>query len=149
MSLLNSIAKLFKIRSIATKGIKMNILLVDDEACILELLKEFIEQKGHIVQTAKDGHEGVCKVREAQSAGREFDILITDLNMPVYDGYAFSKEARRVTKAPILLHTSEYKPAKTDDINMVVDKMDTKLLLNYIEKEALKKEGMKNEKVIS
>lgn len=59
------------------------VLLVDDEASILELLAEHLRGTGYTVVTARNGQEAV----EAASApGARFDAVFLDLAMPVLDG---------------------------------------------------------------
>lgn len=61
----------------------MKILLVDDEKYLLDMMSHFLMKKGHSVVKAANGKEGVEVYM--QSPG-EFDIIITDLKMPVMDG---------------------------------------------------------------
>ena len=57
------------------------VLVVDDEAAILDLLREALEQAGHRVVTADDGREGL----RAYHAERP-DVVITDIFMPRRSG---------------------------------------------------------------
>ncbi|WP_043770168.1 response regulator [Desulfobulbus propionicus] len=66
------------------------ILVVDDEAQIRTMLTQMLEQEGYAVQTAENGEEGLALVaREA------FDLVITDMIMPVKDGLKFIMELVR------------------------------------------------------
>ena len=62
---------------------KGKILLVDDEADLLEVLGEFLEDQGFSVTTAKDG------VHALEVLGRDsrFDLLLSDINMPRMKGF--------------------------------------------------------------
>lgn len=64
-------------------------LVADDDEIFLEVLAEAVEEAG---ATAELAHDGVAAL-ERLSAG-DFDILITDLNMPRMDGLALLKQAR-------------------------------------------------------
>lgn len=68
----------------------MNILLVDDEAEILEILKDFLELKEHTVTTAVNGREAL----ELVLAENDFDIAFSDIKMPEMDGLTFLEKVR-------------------------------------------------------
>jgi len=66
------------------------ILVVDDEAQIRTMLTLMLEQEGYIVHTAENGEQGLALV------GRHtFDLVITDMIMPVKDGLKFIMELVR------------------------------------------------------
>ena len=78
------------------------ILLVDDDASLLDVLGLAIEDAGHELLTAKDG-------REAWSVlgARPVDLVISDVNMPGIDGFALAKKLRDAGNGvPIVLLTS-------------------------------------------
>jgi response regulator RpfG family c-di-GMP phosphodiesterase len=60
---------------------KGSILLVDDEILIRKTLQKYLERTGYTVDTAENGLEAVRKLEEAS-----FDLVITDLKMPEFDG---------------------------------------------------------------
>jgi len=57
------------------------ILIVEDEKKMRHLLSIILERKGHEVEQACDGVEGLERIQE-----RPFDIVITDIKMPRMDG---------------------------------------------------------------
>jgi CheY-like chemotaxis protein len=59
------------------------VLVIDDEAPIVELLADIIEEKGHIALHASNGVEGLAMARKARP-----DLIISDVMMPLLDGYA-------------------------------------------------------------
>lgn len=66
------------------------ILVVDDEAQIRTMLTQMLELEGYTVHTAENGEEGFALV------GRyAFDLVITDMIMPVKDGLKFIMELIR------------------------------------------------------
>lgn len=66
------------------------ILVVDDETQIRTMLTEILEQEGYEVHTAGNGEEGL------DLAGKlAFDLVITDMIMPVKDGLKFIMELVR------------------------------------------------------
>ena len=71
----------------------MNILLVDDNADYLQLLKEGLNLSGYEVHTANDGIEG-CEMLTSL----DIDLIISDIRMPRLDGvklHAFAREMKR------------------------------------------------------
>ncbi len=63
------------------KDMTYELLLVDDEPCILESLAEWLTDDDINVTKAKNGREGLNLLKE-----KRFDIVVTDINMPVMDG---------------------------------------------------------------
>ena len=82
------------------------ILVVDDDPDIREAVGTVLESQGYEVITARDGEEGLAKLREERP-----DLMILDLLMPRMDGFAVCKELKdpRWTKyanIPILVLSS-------------------------------------------
>ena len=74
------------------------ILVVDDEANIREVIKEYAEFEGHELEEACDGMQAVDRVRE-----RDYVIIIMDVMMPRLDGYSACKEIRKLKQIPVLM----------------------------------------------
>jgi signal transduction histidine kinase/ActR/RegA family two-component response regulator len=74
------------------------ILLIDDDPLLLTSLREVLMREGHEVDTASGGRQGVDTFLEAQSTGRPYPVVITDLGMPHFDGRAVA--AAIATAAP-------------------------------------------------
>lgn len=68
------------------------VLLVDDEEPVRGFLKRGLEMDGHTVVTAIDGGDGLDRLAET---GGAFDLLLTDIRMPVMDGIALALAAKR------------------------------------------------------
>src|SRR5216110_3587196 len=66
------------------------ILVVDDEAAILRLLKEALSQWGYQVTAASSGAEALKALR-----GDMFDAVISDIRMPDINGLELLKEIKR------------------------------------------------------
>jgi two-component system chemotaxis response regulator CheY len=82
-----------------------NILTVDDSASIRLTTKVTLTNAGYSVTEAVNGAEGL-----AAAKGGNFDLIVTDLNMPVMDGLTMIEELRRLpTQAgvPIIFLTTE------------------------------------------
>ncbi len=82
------------------------ILIVDDEAKIREVIKEYIEFSGYESDEAEDGKEAVEKCRD-----NNYDLIIMDIMMPKVDGITAIKEIKKFSDTPILVlsaRTEEY-----------------------------------------
>jgi CheY-like chemotaxis protein len=83
---------------------KYQILLVDDVADNLSLLKAFLELEGYTVETAENGSVALEKMRDSVP-----DLVLLDVMMPGMDGYAVTKAIRRndrLRTVPIVLITA-------------------------------------------
>ncbi|MBL8028420.1 MAG: response regulator [Fibrobacteres bacterium] len=70
---------------------KGRILLVDDEPDLLDVLGEFLEDIGYSVATAGDGLAAL----EVLDKDSNFDLLLSDINMPRMKGFELLAEARK------------------------------------------------------
>ena len=81
----------------------MRILIVDDEDSMRALVARAIAMDGHETFTAQDGAEALDLLTREQGA---FDLLLTDIQMPVMDGIALALAAARdFPQTTILLMT--------------------------------------------
>lgn len=74
----------------------MNILVIDDEPDICQSLAGFLKRIGHQVSCAHNGAEGL-KLFHVQ----DFQLIITDLRMPVMDGIELLKRIKTIERSPI------------------------------------------------
>ncbi|HBF31703.1 response regulator [Rhizobium sp.] len=82
-----------------------NILTVDDSASIRMTTKIALTNAGYKVTEAVDGLDGLNKAKSAQ-----FDLIVTDLNMPNMNGLAMIEALRKSpahTGIPIIFLTTE------------------------------------------
>ena len=69
---------------------KEQILIIDDELPITEFLRKLFSDIGE-VETAVNGRDGLAKVKE-----KYFDVIISDVKMPVMDGIEFYQAAAAI-----------------------------------------------------
>src|SRR5260370_42524967 len=74
----------------AGDGKGRRILVVDDEADIVNLLVEILTREGHQADTAPNGAAALTLVE-----GHEYDLILCDLRMPVLDGPGFYRQLQR------------------------------------------------------
>jgi CheY-like chemotaxis protein len=78
-----------------------NILLVDDDDLLVNAQSEFLRRAGHIACTAGNGNEAMDLV-----AANDFDLVITDINMPGKEGLETIAALRRIAPKIKIIATS-------------------------------------------
>ena len=84
-----------------------HVLIVDDSLNTREIEKNVLEAHGYQVTLAEDGFSGLQKARLTQ-----FDAVLTDVEMPVMDGFSLTKALRaeeNYQHIPIIIVTSRAK----------------------------------------
>ena len=86
------------------------ILVVDDEAALVKVVRGYLEQEGYQIVTAGNGREALFAARDHKP-----DLIILDLMMPEMDGFEFMREYQREGNAPIIALT-----ARIDEMDKVL-----------------------------
>jgi DNA-binding NtrC family response regulator len=97
------------------------ILVVDDESNIRLLLSEVLSDKGFEVTEAKDGQESLEKMEQ-----HDFDLVITDVNMPRLDGIAMlhrMEKAGRKEKVIIMSANPSQQMSPHKSMNRVITQL--------------------------
>jgi DNA-binding response OmpR family regulator len=81
---------------------RKKILLVDDEATIVQSLRYNLERSGYAVTAAGDGRSAVALVASEQP-----DLVILDIMLPLLDGIEACKEIRKTSSVPIIMLTAK------------------------------------------
>lgn len=82
-----------------------NILAVDDSASMRQMVSFTLKAAGHTVTDAADGKQALDIAKT-----RSFDLVLTDVNMPVMDGLTLTRELRALPAfkfTPVLVLTTE------------------------------------------
>ena len=74
------------------------ILIVDDEANIREVVREYCEINGFETEEAENGLEAIEKVKSTH-----FDCVILDVMMPVLDGFSTCKQIKSIDQVPVIM----------------------------------------------
>ncbi|MBI4371130.1 MAG: response regulator transcription factor [Elusimicrobia bacterium] len=77
------------------------ILVVEDDANIVKLLRYNLEKEGWRVVAAADGEAGLAALRRERP-----DLVVLDAMLPKLDGFELLKLARREFRAPVLMLTA-------------------------------------------
>ncbi|MDI9240980.1 response regulator transcription factor [Fusibacillus kribbianus] len=86
------------------------ILVVDDEKLIVKGLRFSLEQDGMEVDCAYDGGEAVELAKQ-----KEYDVVLLDVMLPVYDGFEVCQQIREFSDMPIIMLT-----AKGNDMDKIL-----------------------------
>lgn len=78
------------------------ILIADDEALIRKLVKDFLKKEGFDIVEAEDGK----KALDIFSEDPNFDVIIIDVMMPEFDGWAVCRHIRKTSSVPIIMLTA-------------------------------------------
>jgi len=113
-------------------------LIIDDSKTMRDMVAFTLKNAGFDVTEADNGQAGLDKVK-----GSSFDVIITDVNMPVMDGITFTREARKCAGArttPILILTTESGSSLKNDgrsagaTGWIVKPFNPEKLLQVVEK---------------
>ena len=80
----------------------IKILVVDDEARMRKLVKDFLSIKGYIVLEAQDGEEAL----KVFDANKDVKLILLDVMMPKMDGFEVLEAIRQYSKVPVMLLTA-------------------------------------------
>lgn len=87
----------------------IKVLLVEDEPSLAMIIKDTLENRNFIVESAGDGEEGLKKFFESKP-----DIIVADIMMPKLDGFSMVEQIRQSDKnTPVLFLSAK---SKTDDV---------------------------------
>lgn len=86
------------------------ILVVDDEASIVNIISYSLTKEGYEYITANDGEEGLDLFHKEKP-----DLVLLDIMMPKMDGYAVCKKIRETSDTPIIMLT-----ARADEVDKVL-----------------------------
>ncbi|MDP2689815.1 MAG: hybrid sensor histidine kinase/response regulator [Deltaproteobacteria bacterium] len=88
----------------AKKTEKNTILVVEDSITSRTLIKSILENAGYAVKTAVDGADAMATLKEG-----EFDLVVSDIEMPRMDGFELTAKVRgdkRLSGLPVVLVTA-------------------------------------------
>lgn len=80
---------------------QLSLLLVDDDAELCGMMREFFAESGHKLDTAYNGREGL-----ANALRGGYDLMILDVMLPGLDGFAVLQQLRRKKNLPVIMLTA-------------------------------------------
>ncbi|MBR3309124.1 MAG: response regulator transcription factor [Lachnospiraceae bacterium] len=90
---------------------ELKILVVDDEARMRKIVKDFLVAKDYTVLEAANGEEALDIMYDNNN---KIDLVILDIMMPKMDGWETCREIRKISKVPIIMLTA--KGDETDEL---------------------------------
>lgn len=110
------------------------IFVVEDEKTIRDELSIFLSRYGYEVETPEDFENIIENIK-----GSNCDLILLDINLPVFDGYYICREVRKFSDVPIIVVTS--KDSDIDELmsmnlgadDFVTKPYNTQILLARIE----------------
>jgi two-component system response regulator VicR len=86
------------------------ILVVDDEASIVNIISYNLKKEGYDVITASDGEQALDIALNENP-----DLILLDIMMPKMDGYEVCRKVRKSSEVPIIMLT-----ARADEVDKVI-----------------------------
>lgn len=84
------------------KALEKKILIVDDEASIVEAVEAYLKNSGYKTFTAFDGKDALAKFEKHNT-----DLVVLDLMLPFISGEEVCKTIRRISRVPIIMLTAK------------------------------------------
>src|SRR5580698_2194234 len=84
----------------------LSLLLVDDDAELCGMMREFFAEAGHRLETAYSGREGL-----ANALRGAYDLVILDVMLPGIDGFAVLEQLRQKKDLPVIMLTARVQQA--------------------------------------
>jgi two-component system chemotaxis sensor kinase CheA len=97
-------SRIDRAREAAEEKRARHILVADDSVTSRMLLKNILESAGYLVVTAVDGAEALTALKS-----RDFDLLVSDVEMPRMDGFDLTAKVRadkKLVELPVVLVTA-------------------------------------------
>jgi len=87
------------------------ILIIEDEEILLEVLEQKLSREGYKVKVARDGHEGIEKLKKQKP-----DLILLDIVMPKMDGYEVMEEINKMglKDIPIIIISNSGQPVEIE-----------------------------------
>jgi two-component system response regulator CpxR len=80
---------------------QLSLLLVDDDAELCGMMREFFSEAGHRLETVYNGREGL-----ASALRGGYDLMILDVMLPGIDGFAVLEQLRAKKDLPVIMLTA-------------------------------------------
>ncbi|MBR6637473.1 MAG: response regulator transcription factor, partial [Lachnospiraceae bacterium] len=102
----------------------IKLLMIDDDAEVLEINKKYLTEEGFTVYTSSDPVKGIELAKKSKP-----DCIVLDVMMPGMDGYEVCSRIRAFSSVPIIFLTG--KSSEDDKINGLVTGGDDYIVKPY------------------
>ena len=124
-------------------GMKINILIVDDNVSLSKTMAFILTRKGYNVSTAKDGLEAISRVKEVS-----YDIIFMDIKMPLMNGVETYKKIKKIRHDTVVIMMTAYsveeliqEAIEEGAYSVIYKPLDIEKLITLINEALEKKEG--------
>jgi CheY-like chemotaxis protein len=127
---------------------RLRVLIVDDDSNVVRILRSVLEGDGHLVTEATGGEEAIEIIRAASGRDGGFQVVITDLGMPVVDGWRVAEAVKQASpETRVLLLTGwEQQLAVAGRKSPYVDRVLGKpVTLHHLRQALARGDGVKTE----
>lgn len=76
-------------------NVSKHLLLLEDTSFFRDLIKRYLESDGYVVTAVKNGRAGIAALGE-----QSFDMIVSDIDMPIMNGWAFMEYVRNESSVP-------------------------------------------------
>jgi DNA-binding response OmpR family regulator len=83
------------------KVTQLSLFLVDDDAELCSMMKEFFGEAGHHLDCAYNGRDGLT-----QALKNSYDLIVLDVMLPVVNGFTVLQQLRRRKEVPVIMLTA-------------------------------------------
>lgn len=80
---------------------QLSLLLIDDDAELAGMMKQYFAQQGHHLDCAYNGREGLSRALNGA-----YDLVLLDIMLPIVDGLSLLKQLRRWKNVPLIMLTA-------------------------------------------
>lgn len=96
----------------------ITVMVVDDSMIVRAVLRKLLaeDESLKLVASAENGHQALEMIREYEP-----DVICSDLNMPIMDGFEFTRAVMRDSPRPILILSTEVGAGNTKNIYRAID----------------------------
>lgn len=84
---------------------KLTLLLVDDDAELCNMMKEFFAENGYGLETVHNGRDGLMRAVDDR-----YDLVILDVMLPTINGFTVLHQLRRRRDVPVIMLTARTGP---------------------------------------
>lgn len=78
-----------------------SLLLIDDDAELCSMMKEFFLQNGYQLDCAYNGRDGL-----ARAVKNTYDLIVLDVMLPLLNGFTVLQQLRRRKQVPVIMLTA-------------------------------------------
>ena len=93
------------------------ILIIEDEEIMIDLLQKKLTVEGYEISVARDGKEGLEKMKDDLQAGNPPDLVLLDIIMPKMGGFEVMEEMQKdkeLEKIPVIVVSNSGQPVEID-----------------------------------